>query len=176
MLEPEQSPQLETDKIKPGHELNLEMVKSGFEPPPVDPGPVIRLVDGKTDPARWLVNDRYCYDDDDLERRKKQLEKEGVKYTVEEVAPPAGLYITEGIKYSTVEEALKHIEGVTPESLIIPRLKEQLATAEEWLGVALTKLTEIETVKMVELSDKVRVLEEAAVKEEIVKEETIIKR
>ena len=117
MLEPEQSPQLEIDKFKPGHEF-----KSGFEPPPVDPGPVIRLIDGVTDPARWLVNDRYCYDEDDLERRKKQLEKEGVKYAVEEVAPPAGLYITEGIKYSTVEEALKHIEGVTPESLIITRL------------------------------------------------------
>ena len=145
-----------------------------LKPEQVDPGPTVCLIDGTAHPALWKVADHYCYTENDLKRRTTELDKKGVKYKVEEINPPTGIQVTEGVKYANVEEALKHIEGVTPESLIIPRLKEQLATAEEWLGVALTKLTEIETVKMVELSDKVRVLEKASV--EPVKEEIIIKK
>ena len=90
---------------------------------------------------------------------------------------PAGFHVTKGVKYANVDEALKHIENVgLPDSMVIPQLKEQVKVTEDWLAAALTKIAEIETVTITELSDKVRVIEEAAVKEEIVEEETIIKK
>ena len=88
---------------------------------------------------------------------------------------PPGFHVTKGVKYANVDEALKHIENVgLPESMVIPQLKEQVKVTEDWLAAALTKIAEIETVTITELSDKVRVLEEASVGP--VKEETIIKK
>ena len=90
---------------------------------------------------------------------------------------PPGFHVTKGVKYANVEEALRHIENVgLPDSMVIPQLKEQVKVTEDWLAAALTKIAEIETVTITELSDKVRVIEEAAVKEEIVEAETIIKK
>ena len=90
---------------------------------------------------------------------------------------PAGFHVTKGVKYANVDEALKHMQNVSaPDSLAIPYLQEKIKANEDWLAAALTKLTEIETVTITELSDKVRVLEEAAVKDEAVKEKTIIKK
>ena len=141
-----------------------------------DFGPPVYLIDGVAKPAKWKVNGKYCYELDDLDRRINQLGKDGVKYTVEEVVPPPRLYISDGVKYANVDEALKHMANAEPpESMIIPYLKEKIKANEDWLAAALTKITEIETVKMVELSDKVRVLEEASI-EPVIKEETIIKR
>ena len=88
---------------------------------------------------------------------------------------PPGFHVTKGVKYANVEEALRHIENAgLPESMVIPQLREQLKITEDWLAAALTKIAEIETVTITELSDEVRVLEEAAI--EPVKEEIIIKK
>ena len=89
---------------------------------------------------------------------------------------PAGFHVTKGVKYANVDEALKHMANAEPpESMIIPYLQEKIKANEDWLAAALTKLTEIETVKLTELSDKVRVLEEAKV-EAVIEDEPIIKR
>jgi hypothetical protein len=82
---------------------------------------------------------------------------------------PAGFHVTKGVKYANVDEALKHMANAeAPESMIIPYLQEKIKANEDWLAAALTKLSEIETVKLTELSDKVQALEEAAVKEETI--------
>ena len=89
---------------------------------------------------------------------------------------PVGFHVTKGVKYANVDEALKHMANAEPpESMIIPYLQEKIKANEDWLAAALTKLTEIETVKLTELSDKVRVLEEAKV-EAVIEDEPIIKR
>ena len=89
---------------------------------------------------------------------------------------PPGFHVTKGVKYANVDEALKHIENVgLPESMVIPQLKEQVKVTEDWLAAALTKIAEIETVTITELSDKVRVLEEASA-EPVIKDETIINK
>ena len=171
---PEQEPLLPQETEVKQSPAGFDSVK---EEEVFEPGPPVYLVDGIAKPAKWTVNGKYCYEQDDLDRYIKQLEKDGVKYTVEEVVPPAELYVTNGVKYANVDEAVKHINNVSaPDSLTIPYLQEKIKVTEDWLAAALTKIAEIETVTITELSDKVRVLEEAAVKEEIVKEETIIKR
>jgi hypothetical protein len=82
---------------------------------------------------------------------------------------PAGFHVTKGVKYANVDEALKHMANAeAPESMIIPYLQEKIKANEDWLAAALTKLSEIETVKLTELSDKVQALEEAAVKKETI--------
>jgi hypothetical protein len=82
---------------------------------------------------------------------------------------PAGFHVTKGVKYANVDEALKHMANAeAPESMIIPYLQEKIKANEDWLAAALTKLTEMETGKLTELSDKVQALEKAAAKEEAI--------
>ena len=134
------------------------------------------------------LNDDWGWDlkcDGLLEPNIIQLpEKEPAKppiYLIDGVAHPTdkeppGFYVTKGVKYANVDEALKHMDNVsTPDSLTIPYLREQIKTNEGWLAAALTKIAEIETVKIKELSDKVRALEEVSI-EPVIKEETIIKK
>lgn len=165
-LEPSRPQGIEAKFTPSGFDAKIE-TEEVFEP-----GPPIFIVDGIAKPAKWTVNGKYCYEQDDLDGYIKQLEKDGVKYVVEEVTPPPGIYVTNGVKYVNVDEAVKHINNVSaPDSLTIPYLQEKIKANEDWLAAALTKLNEIETVTITELSDKVRVLGEA--KEEA---EEIIKR
>ena len=98
---------------------------------------------------------------------------DGVAYPTDK--EPPGFHVTKGVKYANVDEALKHMANVSaPDSLTIPYLQEKIKANEDWLAAALTKIAEIETVTITELSDEVRVLEEAAI--EPVKEEIIIKK
>ena len=99
---------------------------------------------------------------------------DGVAHSIDK--EPPGFHVTVGVRYLNVDEALKHMANAEPpDSLTIPYLKEKIKANEDWLAAALTKIAEIETVKMVELSDKVRVLEEAAV-EPVIEEKTIISK
>jgi hypothetical protein len=170
--EPLQPQEIEADDWGEGWVLKSEgLLEPNYieMPAKVEPGPPVYLVDGIAKPARWMVNGKHCYEQSDLDRYIKQLEKDGAKYTVEEVAPPAGFHVTKGVKYANVDEALKHMANAEPpESMIIPYLQEKIKANEDWLAAALTKLTEMETGKLTELSDKVQALEEAAVKGETI--------
>ena len=128
----------------------------------------------------WVLKSDGLLEPNFIEMPEKKLPPppirliDGVAHSIDK--EPPGFHVTKGVKYANVDEALKHMANAEPpESLTIPYLKEKIKANEDWLAAALTKIAEIETVKMVELSDKVRVLEEAAI-EPVIEEETIIKR
>ena len=131
-----------------------------IKPEPVKESPVslIATIDGVVYPALYKINNEYCYTESDKNRLLKRLDDNGVKYEIETLAPIDGLRVTEGVKYNSIDEALNHIKGATPETLVIPYLKEQLQITEQWLGAALTKLNAVETVS-VTLAEKVEALE-----------------
>ena len=129
------------------------------EPEPVkETLPSIATIDGVVYPALYKINGEYCYTESDKNRLLKRLDDNGVKYEIETLKPIDGLRVTEGVKYHSIDEALNHIKGATPETLVIPYLKEQLQITEAWLGAALTKLNAVETVSIT-LAEKVEALE-----------------
>ena len=143
---PKANPWPESEEVKP-------------EPEPVkETLPSIATIDGVVYPALYLINGEYCYTEADKKRLLTRLDDNGVKYEIETLAPIDGLRVTEGVKYNSIDEALNHIKGATPETLVIPYLKEQLQITEAWLGAALTKLNEVETVSAT-LVEKVEALE-----------------
>ena len=128
----------------------------------------------------WVLKSDGLLEPNFIEMPEKKLPPppirliDGVAHSIDK--EPPGFRVTIGVKYANVDEALKHMANAEPpESMIIPYLKEKIKANEDWLAAALTKIAEIETVKMVELSDKVRVLEEAAV-EPVIEEKTIISK
>ena len=163
MQELEQSPPQEIEAPKNPFEnlvANLWPEPEEVEPEPVKESPVslIATIDGIVHPALYKINGEYCYTESDKNRLLKRLDDNGVKYEIETLAPIDGLRVTEGVKYHSIDEALNHIKGATPEALVIPYLKEQLQITEAWLGAALTKLNAVETVS-VTLAEKVEPLE-----------------
>ena len=121
-------------------------------------------VDGELPPE--LYHDDYCYTDKELEKVKQKLAR--VKYTVENLSEPEGWNVTAGVVYVNPADVVEHIEKhIPPVSMKEQMLREKIENTEEWVVAALTRIAEIETVNLVELSDKVRVLEEA--KEETIK-------
>jgi hypothetical protein len=139
------------------------------------PDTLLATIDGIVYPALYKVNDQYCYTEADKERLLTYLTDNGVKVKIEPLTPIDGLRVTEGVKYNSVDEAVNHIKRATPESLMIPYLKEQLQTAEAWLAVALTKLDTVETVSAT-LAKKVEALEVKTAEPIKVADEPIIKK
>ncbi len=176
MEEREQLPQQEIEAPKdPFANLTAnpwpepEEVEPIKEPIVEPPDNLLATIDGIVYPALYKVNNEYCYTEADKERLITYLTDNGVKVKVESLDPVKGLQVTKGIKYNSVDEAVNHIKGATPESLTIPYLKEQLQTAELWLAAALTKLDTVETVSAT-LAEKVEALEVKTADTEPIKE------
>ena len=156
----------ELEKPSPsGFEIPVDDLKPLpiIEPEPIpEPSPVA-ILDGRVVQAIAKVDGRFVFSKAEKElfiklSRSKVAEVEELK--------PVKMSVTDGVTYQSVDEALKHLEGETPESLIIPRLKEQLNNTEQWLAAALTKLDEAETtiaklttVDMVDIKSRVDTLE-----------------
>ena len=128
----------------------------------------------------WVLKSDGLLEPNFIEMPEKKLPPppirliDGVAHSIDK--EPPGFHVTKGVKYANVDEALKHMANAEPpESLTIPYLKEKIKANEDWLAAALTKIAEIETVTITELSDKVRVLEEAAI-EPVIEEKTIISK
>lgn len=126
----------------------------------------IRTVDGTAQYAKWLLRARvsgdhpfnadqegvFCFDYRERIAAEERLNKQGTTCQVEELPEPPGFAVTRGIKYASRSEVLAHIEqGIEPESMLIPRLREHLAetreraaNAEAWTAAALHRLREAE--------------------------------
>lgn len=83
-----------------------------------------------------------CFSKKELEKVEALLKRRGIDYTVEELPEPPGFSVTRNEdgspkKYASRSEALRHIEqGIEPESMTIPRLRERVVAAEERANIA----------------------------------------
>ena len=129
----------------------------------VEPPSPVAILDGRVVQAIAKVDGKFVFNEAEKELYIK-LSKSKVA-EVEELTP-VKMSVTDGVTYQSVDEALKHIDEETPESLVIPYLKEQLNNTEQWLSAALTKLDEAEqtiakltTVDMVDIKSRVDTVE-----------------
>jgi len=164
MPELEQSQPQEIDLKEPIEEIKEIISISGFSITPSEPQPApkvehepIAVIDGRLVNAICKVNGKFAFSEKEKESIIK-IEKIRTDELVIEELNLEYIKATEGVKYASVDEALEHIKGATPQSLTIPYLKEQLQTAEAWLAAALTKLDTVETVSAT-LAEKVEALE-----------------
>jgi len=90
---------------------------------------------GKLPP--WIGLEIPCYTDDEKRHIEEYLKKNTITYTVDVLPEPPEFKVTrdiEGnpIRYKSRTEVMNHIlKGIEPESMIVPRLQEKLAAAEE---------------------------------------------
>ena len=164
MQELELSPPQEIEAKEPVEEIKEPFSESGFdimesepEPPPKIEHEPIALIDGKLVNAICKINGKFAFNEKEKESIIKIEKIRTDKLDIEELNIES-IKLTEGVKYNSIDEALEHIKGATPETLVIPYLKEQLQITEAWLGAALTKLNAVETIS-VTLAEKVEALE-----------------
>lgn len=74
-----------------------------------------------------------CYSDQEVERAKATLDREGIAYTIDRCeVPEATKEKVRGLKYSSRTEVMDHIEkGKEPESTRIDRLEARIAELEK---------------------------------------------
>lgn len=103
----------------------------------------ICMIDGVAYYARWKVGQEFAYTEKERDRLVERMQKEGGgKVPVEELPEPPGFSVTRNEdgspkKYASRSEAIRHIEqGVEPESMTIPRLRERVVAAEERANIA----------------------------------------
>lgn len=90
-------------------------------------------IEGKDEAAPFRIRGEgvYCFDDAELTRAESYLAEHGVEYKLEKLPVPTNWRRTEGVKYASLEEVMAHLEqGIEPESMTIPRLRERMQAAE----------------------------------------------
>ena len=77
----------------------------------------------RTEPPPFYLNGgkAFCFDDRELSRAEAWLKDRGIKYEIEKLSAPANWDLTEGVKYSSIEEVRAHLEqDIEPEVWCLP--------------------------------------------------------